>query len=122
MAEQQQRTTWPKVLSDKDVKQAADQWQGRGPSLASLVEYINRRCPDVSARLFEASYQSKRHLYAHVASFGKLRAATYLTVMERSTGRIAFRHNTAEAYARNQQVARWIVDHLREAKAKAKEA
>jgi hypothetical protein len=102
-----------KKLTEADVRAAAAQWKGRGPTLKQLAEFVNENMPGYRARAERRSYQASHKLYAHISSFGKWREVTYL-FMERIGERGGqFDQNTGgDWYRVGQAAARWIVAEL----------
>jgi hypothetical protein len=105
-----------KTLTEADVRAAAKQDKGRGPTLAQLAAFVNANMPGYTATATRGLYQASHKLYAHIASFGTLREVTYMR-MESSRlaegGRRRFDQNTGgDWYRVVQSAARWIVAEL----------
>lgn len=103
-------------LTWDDIERERHRYEGRGPSLAKLAEFINEHFPQYNADMPKCSYRPERKLYARISSFGKRREGKCLEVREKAAPyKTVYRHNPLEPYRRNSDVAHWISQHRSEA-------
>lgn len=107
-------------LTWADVEKSSN-WHpgdGRGPSLAQFVDFINDNFPQFIARLEEWSGSFDRYYKGSRLRFpGKYRTCKKLYVYSRGNLlSCVYSHNPIEAYPCNSDVAKWIMDHKNESK------
>lgn len=77
--------------------------------LATIARHINESWPGYTAKVKKVTVSTDRKLPGSRLIWpGKGRTGNRLTVTEDATGREVYRHDSAESYARNEDVEAWV--------------
>lgn len=100
-------------IEDRIIEKASCHWGGPRITVKQMADYINAMSHEFTAHIQESWSSTDRQLGgSRLRSPGLGKDGVRLTVHNENGDEI-FHHDTSETYRCNNEVALWIVDHLK---------